>query len=97
MGVPTIALYGQTYVSRMSATVLGQAGLTGWVADNCEQYVAIAARLAGDIDGLAKLRESLREHVAASPLCDGAKFARGVEAAYRQMWRAWCEASDDRN
>jgi len=21
-----------------------------------------------------------------------ARFARGVEAAYRQMWRRWCEA-----
>jgi len=26
----------------------------------------------------------------ASPLMDGAAFARGIEAAYRQMWRTWC-------
>jgi predicted O-linked N-acetylglucosamine transferase (SPINDLY family) len=26
----------------------------------------------------------------ASPLMDGAAFARDIEAAYRQMWRQWC-------
>jgi predicted O-linked N-acetylglucosamine transferase (SPINDLY family) len=26
-----------------------------------------------------------------SPLCDGKAFARDVEAAYRGMWRRWCE------
>jgi predicted O-linked N-acetylglucosamine transferase (SPINDLY family) len=25
-----------------------------------------------------------------SPLMDARQFARDVEAAYRQMWRAWC-------
>jgi predicted O-linked N-acetylglucosamine transferase (SPINDLY family) len=28
--------------------------------------------------------------MAASPLCDGPRFARDLEAAYRMMWRRWC-------
>jgi hypothetical protein len=24
-------------------------------------------------------------------MTDGARFTPGLEAAYRQMWRAWCE------
>jgi predicted O-linked N-acetylglucosamine transferase (SPINDLY family) len=26
----------------------------------------------------------------ASPLMDEARFARDMEALYRQMWRTWC-------
>jgi predicted O-linked N-acetylglucosamine transferase (SPINDLY family) len=28
-----------------------------------------------------------------SPLCDSEAFAFKVEAAYRQIWRTWCENS----
>jgi hypothetical protein len=36
-------------------------------------------------------RGSLRGRLRASPLCDGAAFTRGLETAYREMWRRWCE------
>ncbi len=29
---------------------------------------------------------------AVSSLCDPHRFARKMEAAYRSMWRRWCEA-----
>jgi protein O-GlcNAc transferase len=31
--------------------------------------------------------------MAGSPLCDGERFAREVEGAYREMWRSWCRAA----
>jgi hypothetical protein len=30
--------------------------------------------------------------MSASPLTDVVGFTRGIEAAYRAMWRRWCEA-----
>jgi predicted O-linked N-acetylglucosamine transferase (SPINDLY family) len=33
----------------------------------------------------------LRTWMLASPLMDEPRFARDVEAAYRHMWRSWCE------
>ena len=32
----------------------------------------------------------------ASPLCDAKAYARDVEAAYRTMWRTWCDAIRNR-
>jgi hypothetical protein len=37
-----------------------------------------------------EMRGSLRARVAASPLMDGARFARHVEAVYCDVWLAWC-------
>jgi predicted O-linked N-acetylglucosamine transferase (SPINDLY family) len=30
----------------------------------------------------------------ASPLMDAPRFARNIEAAYRQMWRNWCATEE---
>jgi protein O-GlcNAc transferase len=39
---------------------------------------------------LQQLRQSLRERLAASPLCDAAGYTRDLEAAYREMWEKYC-------
>ncbi|HEX6979198.1 MAG TPA: tetratricopeptide repeat protein, partial [Alphaproteobacteria bacterium] len=90
MGVPVITLGGDRFCSRHSITHLTSVGLTELIADGPERYLEIAASLASDRDRLRRLRAELRERMAASPLCDGARFARNFEAALRTMWRDWC-------
>ena len=91
MGVPVITLVGKTVVGRAGLSQLTNLGLTELIARTPEQYVQIAAELAGDLPRLAELRRTLRARMQASPLMDGPRFARNVEAAYRQMWRNWCQ------
>jgi protein O-GlcNAc transferase len=87
MGVPVITLRGNRHAGRMVASVLTQIGLPDFIAESAEQYVARAVQVAQDIDGLARLRSELRDQVRNSPLCDGKKFTRNLEAAYREMWK----------
>src|SRR6266700_4100776 len=42
---------------------------------------------------LAELSKSLRPMMRESPVMDESGFARGVEAAYRDMWKKWCEGA----
>jgi protein O-GlcNAc transferase len=90
MGVPTVTLAGNTHVSRSGVSLLSAVGLPELIAQTPEDYVEIAVRLASDLPRLAALRTGLRQRMRQSPLCDGQRLARSIEAAYRDMWRKWC-------
>ena len=90
MGVPVVSLAGQTAVGRGGLSILSNIGLPELVACDTEQYVRIAAELAQDLPRLRDLRATLRQRMQSSPLMDVPRFARNIEAAYREMWRRWC-------
>lgn len=90
MGVPVPTRFGRSAVSRAGLCLLGNLGLSELATDNDADYTTIVTALARDLPRLAALRAGLRARMEASPLMDGARFARNVEAAYRHMWEAWC-------
>lgn len=97
MGVPVVTLPGETFASRHSASHLANVGHPELIAGDAGGYVATARRLASDLDALAALRAALRSRMAASPVCDGAAYARNLESAYRAMWRAWVAGESPRS
>jgi len=90
MGVPVVTLVGPTAVSRAGWCQLSNLGLPELAGQTPEEFVRIAVALARDLPRLAELRSTLRHRMERSPLMDAPRFARHIEAAYRQMWRAWC-------
>lgn len=93
MGVPLVALRGRRMIARQSASILTAAGRREWIATDPRAYRDIAVALARDPDGLASLRAGQRERIKQSPLTDARRFARNLEAAYRWMWRRWCDGA----
>jgi predicted O-linked N-acetylglucosamine transferase (SPINDLY family) len=88
MGVPVLTALGETSVSRSASSILAELGLDDWIAPTFDDYVDVAVARASDAAAIATLRSSLRERLQASPLTDMQRFARDLEAAYRQMWSA---------
>ena len=86
MGVPTLTRTGEGHASRVGASLMARAGLSDWACDDTDPLVAAALKATRDLEQLAELRTGLRARMRASPLCDGKGYARGVEAAYRDMW-----------
>ena len=90
MGLPVITLAGQSHVSRVGVSMLTSVSLPELIAQSEDEYVDIALRLARDPEQLGKMRSGMRARMLASPLTDGARFARNLEAVYRNIWRDWC-------
>ncbi|MHC4558798.1 MAG: tetratricopeptide repeat protein [Planctomycetota bacterium] len=90
MGVPVITLAGVHTGQRFGASILNNVGLSDLVAETPEEFVKKAAKLANDIDRLTLLRNTLRDRMASSPLCDARRITADIESAYQDMWRAWC-------
>ena len=92
VGVPVVALQGDSYVSRFGGSVLANVGLEHLIATSVEGYIETAVKLAQDLKQLAQLRADLRPRMAESALLDFTGFTRHLEHAYRQMWINWCDA-----
>jgi predicted O-linked N-acetylglucosamine transferase (SPINDLY family) len=87
MGVPVVTLVGATVVGRAGLSQATNLGLPELVARSPEEYARIVVGLCGDLERLADLRAGLRSRMERSPLMDAARFARGIEEAYVEMWR----------
>ena len=96
MGVPVVTCPGETFASRHSLSHLSNVGLTETIARDLDEYVELAVSLAGDLPRLAVLRAGLRERMAASPLCDGKRFATNLASMLHDVWeqRAWTHGND---
>lgn len=91
MGVPVVTKQGDRFAARHTASHLTSVGLAELIANDADGYVELTHSLAMDLPRLAEMRRGLRARMAASPVCDGQGFARDLEAAYRTIWRQWCE------
>lgn len=85
MGVPIPSILGDRSGCRATASLLTHCGFPELIASNSAEYVRIVASLANDPERLTALRKAIRPAMQAT-VCDGEKFARDVEAAYRTMW-----------
>jgi len=84
-GVPVVSLAGRAHVSRVGVSLLNAVGLADLVAEQPEDYISIAVKLAADRDRLRQLRTSLGARMKTSVLGDAEGFTRKLEGCYRQM------------
>ena len=95
MGVPVITLLGNTWVGRVSASILQAADLPDFVAKSDTEFVDKARTWAAGDAPLSRLRHQLRRNLSASALCDAGKFTGQLEAAYRKAWHSWCQTAGE--
>lgn len=90
MGVPVVTWPGVTFASRTSLAHIRAIDLPDLVADSCADYIDRNVAWALDVDRRAAARREWRDRIAASPLCDGRRFASDFQTACRAMWSTWC-------
>ena len=88
-GVPVVTLAGDTFVSRVAASLLSAVGLSELVTRDIASYEALVLSLARDPARLAALKARLKEAQSTAPLFDTAATTRAIEAAYLGMIRRY--------
>lgn len=86
VGVPVVTCPGNTFASRVAASVLHAVGLPELVTVSLAEYEALVLALARDPERLARIKTKLTHNRDVEPLFDTARFTRDLEAAYMGMW-----------
>lgn len=86
-GIPLVSRMGETFASRVSASLLTAVGLPELIARDWDEYFAIARRIALDPAECMSLRERLQSLRHTCPLFDTQRFSRDLHHLYHQIWR----------
>ncbi|WP_051284583.1 hypothetical protein [Nisaea denitrificans] len=84
-GLPVVTIAGETFASRVGASLLYAAGLPDLVAHSPDEQAKIAIALAQAPRRLAALRNHLKRAVKTAPLFKMAAYAHALERAYQAM------------
>jgi predicted O-linked N-acetylglucosamine transferase (SPINDLY family) len=85
-GVPVLTLIGQSFASRVAASLLNAIGLPELIASTQEEYEALAIGLALNSKKLADIKLKLAKNRLNAPLFDTSLFAKNLETAYIRMY-----------
>jgi predicted O-linked N-acetylglucosamine transferase (SPINDLY family) len=84
-GLPVVTLTGETFASRVGASLLTAIGLPELITSTHEEYTALAVALGKDRERLAEIKERLALNRLTMPLFNTALFTKHLEAAYQVM------------
>ncbi len=84
-GVPVVTMAGETFASRVAASLLAAVDLPELVAEDLAAYEALALALARDAQRLAALKNHLREKRMEFALFDTKAVTKALEDAYQRM------------
>jgi predicted O-linked N-acetylglucosamine transferase (SPINDLY family) len=85
-GLPVLTLLGESFASRVAASLLTAIDLPELITSTPGQYEALAIELAANPEQLAHLRDRLARNRLTSPLFDTQRYTRHLEAAYMQIY-----------
>ncbi len=89
MGLPVLTLLGQSFASRVAASLLNAIGLPELITSTQEEYEALAIELAMNPQKLADIKIRLNHNRHTTPLFDTPLFTKNLEAAYIQMYERY--------
>jgi protein O-GlcNAc transferase len=89
MGVPVVTCVGATMGSRQAASVLTAIGLDRWIANDPNHMVQRTLGLIDYKPNLHANRHVMRERLERSPLLNGQRLARQIEAMVNTEMKAF--------
>ncbi len=86
MGLPVLTCMGETFASRVAASLLKRVNLPELVSSSLEEYEQKALGLASNHAKIAQIKQQLNAKNMKSTLFDSQQFAREIEQQYLNIW-----------
>lgn len=95
-GLPVLTCMGESFASRVAASLLNAIHLPELIVSTEEEYEALAVELALRPKRYCEIKERLKHNRLTTPLFDGEGVTRNLEAAYTAMYAKYqADASPD--
>ena len=86
MGLPVLTCIGNSFSSRVAASVINAVNLPELITTTQEQYESLAIELATNPEKLKIIKDKLVNNLPTAPLYDTPSFTRHLESAYLTMY-----------
>lgn len=86
VGLPLITCIGETFVSRVAASILHAAGMQELVTQTFDSCYQTALDIARNPERVSSLKTRLAANRSTCALFDSNRFSRDLERAYEHMW-----------
>ena len=86
MGLPVLTCMGNSFASRVGASLLNAVNLPELITTTQEQYESLAIQLALHPEKLKIIKDKLINNLPTAPLYDTPLFTRHLESAYLTMY-----------
>lgn len=88
-GLPVLTLMGNSFASRVAASLLNVIGLPELVTSTPQAYEALAIEIAKHPEKLKALKQKLANNRLTTPLFDTPQFTKDLERAYVQIYERY--------
>ena len=89
VGLPVLTCMGESFASRVAASLLNAIQLPELITSTQEEYEALAIELATNSEKLGTIRRKLERNRLTTPLFDTQLFTHHIEEAYRMMYERY--------
>jgi len=86
MGLPMLTLKGESYQSKMGASILTALNLPELITLTPEEYESLAIELASNPDKLKIIKDKLASNLSTAPLYNTPLFTKNLESAFTEMY-----------
>jgi predicted O-linked N-acetylglucosamine transferase (SPINDLY family) len=94
MGLPVLTCIGNSFASRVAASLLNAVNLPELITTTTEEYESLAIELATDPEKLKIIKDKLASNLPTAPLYDTKLFTKNLESAYTMMYDRYHQGLD---
>jgi predicted O-linked N-acetylglucosamine transferase (SPINDLY family) len=87
VGLPVLTQMGESFASRVAASLLNAVGLPELITTTPEAYESLAIELASNPQKLEEVKNKLLTNLPVSPLYNSKLFTQHIESAYQLMYQ----------